>query len=282
VAAFEAIISGRFWVITKALPYSVTQDVPGGEFATMAGLTRLSVLAASIAHEVNQPLTGIITNASTCLRMLAADPPNVAGALETAQRTIRDGNRATDVIVRLRSLFSAKNPTTELVDINEAAREAVALSLTDLERAQVIWQMELGDELPLIDADRIQLQQVVLNLLRNAVDAMSEVKGRTKRLTVRTEWTRRDGVCLSVEDVGVGIDPKSVERLFEPFFTTKTTGMGIGLSLSRAIIESYHGSLWATPNDGPGTKFSFRIPCKVKTPAENPELCFAAMNGTPA
>jgi signal transduction histidine kinase len=266
----------------NSLPYSVTQDVPGGEFATMAGLTRLSVLAASIAHEVNQPLTGIITNASTCLRMLAADPPNVAGALETAQRTIRDGNRATDVIVRLRSLFSAKNPTTELVDINEAAREAVALSLTDLERAQVIWQMELGDELPLIHADRIQLQQVVLNLLRNAVDAMSEVKGRTKRLTVRTEWTRRDGVCLSVEDVGVGIDPKSVERLFEPFFTTKTTGMGIGLSLSRAIIESYHGCLWATPNDGPGTKFSFRIPCKVKTPAENPELCFAAMNGTPA
>jgi signal transduction histidine kinase len=245
----------------NSLLHSVTQDVAGGEFAAMAGLTRLSVLAASIAHEVNQPLTGIITNASTCLRMLAADPPNVAGALETAQRTIRDGNRATDVIVRLRSLFSAKNPTTEMVDINEVAREVVALSLTDLERAQVIWQIELADDLPLIPADRIQLQQVVLNLLRNAVDAMSEVKGRTKRLTVRTEWTRCDGVCLSVEDVGIGIDPNNAERLFEPFFTTKTTGMGIGLSLSQAIIESHHGRLWVTPNNGPGATFLFSIPC---------------------
>ena len=167
----------------NALGYSVMQDVTGGELATFASLTRLGVLAASIAHEVNQPLTGIITNASTCLRMLAADPPNVAGALETAQRTIRDGNRATDVIVRLRSLFSAKVPTTELVDINEVAREAVALSLTDLERSEVIWQLELGDNIPLVPADRVQLQQVILNLLRNAVDAMSEIKGRAKRLT---------------------------------------------------------------------------------------------------
>ena len=258
--------------------YPVTQNLVGSDFATLAGMTRLNVLAASIAHEVNQPLTGIITNASTCLRMLAADPPNVAGALETAQRTIRDGNRATDVIVRLRSLFSAKKLTTELVDLNEAAREAVTLSSTDLERGRVIWQLELDEYLPLIPADRIQLQQVILNLLRNAVDAMSEVKGRKRRLTLRTERTP-DSVCLSVEDVGLGIDPNNAERLFEPFFTTKTTGMGIGLSLSRAIIESHHGCLWAAPNNGPGTTFSFRIPYKPETLAENTELRFGAIVG---
>ncbi len=246
----------------NSLAYSVTQDVAGGEFAALSSLTRLGVLAASIAHEVNQPLTGIITNASICLRMLAADPPNVAGALETAQRTIRDGNRATDVIVRLRSLFSARVGTTELVDLNEAAREAVTLSLTDLERGSVIWQLELADRLPLVPADRIQIQQVILNLLQNAVDAMSEVNGRPKQLTVRTERTQRGSICLSVEDTGTGIDPNKAERLFDPFFTTKITGMGIGLFVSRAIIESHHGRLWAAPNDGPGTTFSFSIPYK--------------------
>jgi signal transduction histidine kinase len=253
----------------NTLTYSMTQDIAGGEFATLASLTTLGVLAASIAHEVNQPLTGIITNASTCLRMLAADPPNVAGALETAQRTIRDGNRATDVIMRLRSLFNAEEAATELVDLNEVAREAVALSLTDLERGQVIWELELADRLPLVPADPIQLQQVILNLLRNAVDAMSEIKGRTKRLVIRTERTQRDSVCLSVEDVGVGIDPHKTERLFAPFFTTKSTGMGIGLSVSRAIIESHRGRLWAAPNDGPGTTFSFSIPCKPDNAVED-------------
>ena len=261
----------------NSLAYSVIPNGAGGEFAGLASLTRLGALAASIAHEVNQPLTGIIANASTCLRMLAADPPNIAGALETAQRTLRDGNRATDVIIRLRSLFSVEDATTELVDLNRAALEAVALSLTDLESEQVILRMELADDLPPVPADRIQLQQVILNLLRNAVDAMSEVNGRTRQLTVRTERSQRDSVCLSVEDVGIGIDPSKAERLFDPFFTTKITGMGIGLSVSRAMIESHRGRLWATPNDGHGTTFSFSIPCKPDNIAENMELCFAAM-----
>jgi signal transduction histidine kinase len=261
----------------NSLAYPVTQDVAGGDFATLASLTRLGVLAASIAHEVNQPLTGIITNASTCLRMLAADPPNVAGALETAQRTIRDGNRATAVITRLRSLFSAEEATAELIDLNEVAREAVALSLTDLEKGQVIWGLELADRLPLVLADRIQIQQVILNLLRNAVDAMSEVNGRTKQLIVRTERTQRDSVCLSVEDVGVGIDPNKAERLFDPFFTTKATGMGIGLSVSRAIIERHRGRLWAAPKDSPGTTFLFSIPCKPDNIAESMKLCLATI-----
>ena len=261
----------------SSLKHPVKQNGAGGEIASLATLTRFDMFAASIAHEVNQPLTGIILNASTCLRMLAADPPNVAGALETAQRTIRDGNRATDVIQRLRSLFSMKGTANEMVDLNEAAREAVVLSLGDFERGKVTWRLELADHLPPVTADRIQLQQVILNLLRNAVDAMSEVHGRTKQLIVRTERMPGDNIRLSVEDVGMGIDPRKAERLFDPFFTTKTAGMGIGLSVSRAMIESHRGRLWGAPNDGPGMTFSFVLPCKPDAIAESLELCLAAM-----
>ena len=139
----------------------------------MARVTSLGALTASIAHEVNQPLSGIITNASTCLRMLAADPPDIDGARETARRTIRDGNRASDVITRLRALFSKKEFTLEPVDLNEATREVIALSSSDLQRNRVILQSELADDLPPVTGDRVQLQQVILNLLRNASDAMS-------------------------------------------------------------------------------------------------------------
>ena len=139
----------------------------------MARVTSLGALTASIAHEVNQPLSGIVTNASTCLRMLAADPPNVDGARETARRTIRDGNRASEVITRLRALFGKKEPTIESVDLNEATREVLALSWSELQRNRVIVQQELANDLPLVTGDRVQLQQVILNLLRNASDAMS-------------------------------------------------------------------------------------------------------------
>ena len=230
------------------------------ELAQMTRITSLGALTASIAHEVNQPLSGIVTNASTCLRMLSADPPNVDGALETARRTIRDGNRAADVITRLRALFSKKDPSIEPVDLNEATREVVALSLSELQRNRVILRAELVDELPLVLGDRVQLQQVILNLVRNASDAMSEVEDRPRQLTVRTERDGEDAVRMTVQDSGVGIDPRNVDQLFDAFYTTKSAGMGMGLSVSRSIIESHHGHLWAAPNDGPGTTFSFSIP----------------------
>jgi signal transduction histidine kinase len=218
-------------------------------------------LTASIAHEVNQPLSGIITNASTCLRMLDADPPNVDGARQTAQRTIRDGHRASDVITRLRALFTKKDITIESVDLNEAARDVIALSLTELQRNQMILRSELADDLPLVAGDRVQLQQVILNLLRNGSDAMSEVADRPRQLIVRTERDQGDHVRLSVKDAGVGFGPQGLDKVFEPFYTTKNGGMGIGLAVSRSIIESHHGRLWATPNNGPGATFSFSIPC---------------------
>jgi PAS domain S-box-containing protein len=230
------------------------------ELASVARVTSLGVLTASIAHEVNQPLAGIITNAGTCLRMLGADPPDVSGARETARRTIRDGNRASEVIARLRALFTKKESTTELVDLNEATREVIALSLSDLHRNRVILHLELADDLPSITGDRVQLQQVILNLVRNASDAMAGVDDRPRQLLIRTEREGADRARVTVRDAGVGIAPQGIDKLFDAFYTTKSDGMGIGLSVSRSIIERHHGRLWAEPNEGPGATFSFSIP----------------------
>jgi signal transduction histidine kinase len=230
------------------------------EFEHFARATALSALTASIAHEVNQPLLGIITNASTCLRMLAADPPDVDGARETARRTIRDGNRAADVIARVRALFTKKEPAIEAVDLNEVTREVIALSLGDLQRNRVVLQPELAKDLPAITGDRVQLQQVILNLLRNASDAMVDVHDRPRQLLIRTEREDGDRARVSVRDAGVGVAPQNVDKLFDAFYTTKPDGMGIGLSISRSIIERHHGRLWAEGNDGPGATFSFSIP----------------------
>ena len=232
------------------------------ELARVARVTTLGVLAASIAHEVNQPLSGIITNASTCLRMLAADPPNVDGARETARRTIRDGNRASEVITRLRALFSKKDTAIESVDLNEVAQEVLALSRSELQRNQVIMRTELAGGLPSVMGDRVQLQQVILNLLLNASDAMSHIDDRPRLLMIRTEPDQADHVRLTVQDSGAGFGPHGTDKIFEAFYTTKSDGMGIGLSVSRSIIESHHGRIWATPNDGPGATFSFSIPSK--------------------
>lgn len=220
----------------------------------------MGVLAASIAHEVNQPLAGIVTNADTCLRMLSADGPNIEGARETARRTIRDGNRASEVITRLRALYSEKELAPELMDLNEAAREVTSLLVNDLQRNRVILCYELAENLPAITGDRVQLQQVILNLLRNASDAMSAVDDRPRELLIRTACDEGDHVRFSVSDTGSGFTMQAADKFFQPFYTTKKTGMGIGLSVSRSIIEAHRGRLWATPNDGPGATFSFSIP----------------------
>ena len=234
------------------------------ELAHATRVMSLGAMTASIAHEVNQPLSGIITNASTCLRMLDAAPPNIDGARETARRTIRDGHRASDVVTRLRALFSKKEATTDLVDLNEATREVIALSRAELQRGRVITRVELAGDLPSVTGDRVQLQQVILNLLLNAADAMSCVDDRPRQLVIRTERDEGDQVRLAVQDSGEGFGPRGLEKVFEPFYTTKDGGMGIGLSVSRSIIESHRGRLWAVPNDGPGATFSFSIPCEVE------------------
>lgn len=231
------------------------------ELTHVARVASLGALTASIAHEVNQPLAGIITNANTCLRMLAADPPNVDGARETARRTIRDGNRASEVIQRLRALFAKKGVSAERVDLNEATREVAAMLLGELQRNSVILQPEFAENLPPAKGDRVQLQQVILNLIVNASDAMRTVTDRPHHLRVSTGQDENGHVWLTVRDSGTGFDPQDVERLFHAFHTTKSAGMGIGLSVSRSIIESHDGRLWAVANDDePGASFSFAIP----------------------
>jgi len=259
--AVRPLFIGALQDITESKVAEQALDKARSEVAHVARVTTLNALTASIAHEINQPLASLVTNASICLRRLNADPPNVDGARETVQRAIRDANRTSDVITRLRALFSKKEFTLETLDLNELIREVIALSLSDLQRNQVILRSELVEDLPPIIGDRVQLQQVALNLLRNASDAMVGVEDRPRQLLVRTEREEDDRVRLSVQDAGCGVNPQDFERLFEAFYTTKSGGMGIGLSLSRSIIERHQGRLWAEPNDGPGTTFSFSIPC---------------------
>jgi PAS domain S-box-containing protein len=232
----------------------------GAELAHVSRATSLSALTASIAHEVNQPLSGIITNAGTCLRMLHAEPPNIEGARETARRTIRDGNRAADVIARLRALFTKREFTLEPLDLNDATREVIALSSNDFQRNRIVLRSELAGDLPMVTGDRIQLQQVMLNLLRNASDAMDDVHDRPRNLLIRTEREEGDRVRLTVRDAGKGIPPQGLSSLFDAFYTTKDGGMGIGLFVSRSIVEKHQGRLWAERNDDAGATFVFSIP----------------------
>jgi signal transduction histidine kinase len=234
-------------------------DEVRSELARVARKTTFGALTASIAHEVNQPLAGIVTNASTSLRMLAEDPPDVEGARETARRTIRDANRASEVIARLRALFAKGAASPGLLELNEATHEVIALSAQELQRERITVRCELAPDLPAVPGDRVQLQQVVLNLLLNAKEALLDVVERPREITIRT---RRDaeGVLLAVTDTGVGLDGQDPERLFDAFYTTKSQGMGIGLSVSRSIVESHHGRLWAARNEGPGATFTFFLP----------------------
>ena len=237
-----------------------TLEKARSELARVTRTMSLGVLTASIAHEVNQPLSGIITNASTCLRMLAAHPPNLDGALETARRTIRDGHRASDVIARLRALFRKREAVTETIDLNEATREVIALSSQDLQRRGINLQADLDDRLPAVGGDRVQLQQVILNLLLNASDALDAVVDRPRQIFVQTTCDHDGNARLTVRDSGVGVVAESLNKLFDAFYTTKADGMGIGLSVSRSIIESHQGRLWCEPNSGPGAMFAFSLP----------------------
>jgi PAS domain S-box-containing protein len=269
----EVEFTGVIQDVTDARTAEETLDKLRSELAHVARVTTLGELTASIAHEVNQPLAGIVTNASTCLRMLAADPPNVEGARETARRTIRDGERASEVIARLRALFAKKTTTTESIDLNEAIREVVALSMSELQRQRVAVRLELADHLPSLKGDRVQLQQVILNMLLNASDAMSTVEDRPRELALATSSDGAD-VYLSVRDTGIGLDAGDPDKIFDAFYTTKSSGMGIGLSVSRSIMERHGGRLWATRNRGPGATFSFSIPCETQDVLDAPGVTY--------
>jgi signal transduction histidine kinase len=259
--ADRPVFVGALQDVTASKMAQEALNKAGAELAHVSRVTSLSALTASVTHEVNQPLSGIMTNAGTCLRMLDTAPPDIDGARETARRTIRDADRAAEVISRLRALFSRKELTFEPLDLNEATREVIALSSNDLQRNRIVLRSELAHALPIVTGDRIQLQQVVLNLLRNASDAMADVHDRPRQLLLRTLRDDGRGVRLTVRDAGVGVSPANMDSVFHAFYSTKSSGMGIGLFVSRSIVERHHGRLWAEPNsDGPGATFCFSIP----------------------
>lgn len=220
----------------------------------------LGELAASIAHEVNQPLSGILANASTCLRMLAADDPDIEGATRTAQRSIRDANRASEVIKRLRGLYRKQDFASELFNFNEAAQEVLSICAHDMQRRGIALKSGFDDRVPPLMGDRIQLQQVILNLLLNAADALSSTSKGSRTITVESSGAQPGIVQFAVRDTGSGVAAEDLDRIFEAFFTTKPHGMGMGLSVSRTIVDRHGGKLWASANDGPGATFAFSIP----------------------
>ena len=230
------------------------------ELAHVTRVTTLGELAASIAHEVNQPLAAIVADANASLNWLAGATPELDLVRDALDAIVKDGHRAADVIQRIRQLATKTDPRRATVDINDVIRDVAALVRTEVLRHQVSLRVELAPAMPLVLADRVQLQQVIINFVMNGIEAMASVEDRPRELVVRSGPHDGDDVLVAVQDAGVGIDPKNVDQLFSAFFTTKPGGMGMGLSISRSIIEGHGGRLWATPNPNHGVTFHFALP----------------------
>jgi PAS domain S-box-containing protein len=231
--------------------------------ADLAHINRVSMmgeLSASIAHEINQPLAGIVSNGSASLRWLAGGPANVEEVREALRDIVRDGKRAGEIIARIRALTKRTALPREKLDLNETIREVLAIVGDEAKRKSVVIRTQFADELSPVSGDRVQLQQVLLNLVMNAMDAMSSVEDRARQLVITTQNIDPERLQVTVEDSGTGLDPNTMARIFEPFYTTKSSGMGMGLSISRSIVQNHGGRLWATANDGPGTSFHFTLP----------------------
>jgi len=231
------------------------------DLARISRITTMGELAATIAHEVNQPLSGVVINGNACLRWLAgveSSSPHLEQARQAVERVIRDGKRAGDVILRLRNFFKASGGERTSLKINEVVEGIVKLVRHELERNHVLLKTDLSERLPTIQGDAVQLQQVILNLILNAVDAMVDVVDRPRELTIVTR-SESGGVRVEVKDNGVGIEEEKLESIFQPFYTTKANGMGLGLSISRSIVQNHGGQLIAQPNNGAGTTFCFTL-----------------------
>jgi len=226
--------------------------------ARIARLTTMGELAATIAHEVNQLLAGVVNNANACLRWLGRESPDLDEARDAIRRILRDGNRGSEVIARIRAVLKQEPSPKEYLDINEVVLETIALTGVYLQGASL--QTDLSRALPGVFADRIQLQQVLLNLLVNAMDAMKTVADRPRILSIKTADHEDNSILVAIQDSGIGLDQKQTEQLFEVFYTTKPQGMGMGLAISRSIIEGHGGRLWAEANNGPGATFKFTLP----------------------
>ena len=239
-------------------------------------INRVSImgeLTASIAHEVNQPLSGVVSNGSACLRWLAGDTPNIEEARETARRIVRDGRRAAEIIGRIRALTKRTATPREKLDLNETIREILPLVGDEAKKKSVMIRTCFGNDVFPVLGDRVQLQQVVLNLVMNGIEAMNTIADRARELLITSRNTDPDQVEVTVEDSGTGLDPDASARIFDAFYTTKPAGMGMGLSICRSILQAHHGRLWATANQGPGTTFHFTLPKEqLEADAEPPRV----------
>lgn len=229
--------------------------------AHAARVATLGEMSASIAHEVNQPLAGIVTNGEAGLRWLDRREPEIGEVRGAMERMIRDGKRASQVVERLRALAKKAPTETAPLDLNEVIGEAVALTRREIQKHRIALRLDLARHLPPVIADRVELQQVVINLMVNGMQAMESVHEQPRHLVVRSSL-EADEVLVAVQDSGTGIDPANMNRLFNAFFTTRTNGMGMGLSICRSIIESHGGRIWASNNDGPGTTFQLALPLR--------------------
>ena len=233
------------------------------DLAHINRVTAMGELTASLAHEIKQPISAAFTDARTCLKWLARDEPKVEEARAAASRIIKDVTRASEIISRIRSLFKKGEAQRELVDVNEIIREMIALLRDEAGRYSILIHTELAPDLPHITGDRVQLQQVFMNLMLNAVAALGEMNG-ARELTIRSQRNPENQLLISVSDNGVGLPPQREDKIFDAFFTTRPQGTGMGLSISRSIIESHGGPLWATPNPERGATFQFTLPRNVE------------------
>jgi C4-dicarboxylate-specific signal transduction histidine kinase len=226
----------------------------------VARVTTLGELTASIAHEVNQPLAGVVSSGNACVNWLASQPPNIEKATQSVDRIIRDAKRASEVVGRVRDL-AKKAPLQKVrLNINQTIQDTIVLARREIEQNRVSLRTHLSSDLPLVLADRIQLQQVILNLIINAIEAMNALSDGPRDLHVSTKRDDSNGVALTVRDSGAGLDPRELENIFEAFYTTKRDGLGMGLAVSRSIIEGHGGRLWATPNEPRGAVFHLMLP----------------------
>ena len=230
------------------------------ELAHVTRVMTMGEIAASIAHEINQPLAAVVNNASACLRWLAGDSPDLDEAREAAQAVVRDGKRAGEVMARIRTILKKTEPEKEPVNINRAIRDVISVVRDEAVRNDVNLGLDLTEVLPSVWGDRVQIQQVILNLIMNGIEAAAKQSERPRQILIRSSPDRSERVLISVHDSGIGIDAQDVERIFDAFYTTKAHGLGMGLAISRSIIEEHGGQLWATPNDGLGTIFQFTLP----------------------
>lgn len=230
------------------------------DLAHIQRVTAMGELAASITHEVMQPLGAGMNNAGAALRWLDGQPPNLDKAREALGRTVENGKRAAEIIGRIRALIKKEPPRKDTLEVNEAVVEVIALTRGEVMKNNVSVQAQLAEGLPLIQGDRVQLQQVILNLIINAVQAMSGVSEGSRGLLIGTGKDASGGVLVAVQDSGPGLNPESFDCLFDSFYTTKPGGMGMGLSICRSIVEAHEGRIWATPNAGPGITVQFTLP----------------------